>query len=142
MRSWRRPFAQVWLVPKAKLGLVILSNLDVEPMPHALQNSLLDYLLGLPKKDWNALMMPALEKARANLEASNKERDAKRHKDTKPSRSLDAYTGTYEEPAYGQAVVSLKDGVLQLQWNRFKSPLNHFHFHTFLINKDNGSPFL
>jgi Domain of unknown function (DUF3471) len=71
----------------------------------------------------------------AKQKASDKERDETRHKGTKPSRTLDAYTGTYEEPAHGQVILSLKDGVLQLQWTRLKSSLNHFHFDTFVTNK-------
>jgi CubicO group peptidase (beta-lactamase class C family) len=134
--------AQVCLVPKAKLGLVILSNLDGTELPSALQNSLLDQLLGLPKKDWNASMLAEVEKQKAKQKASDEEQAAKRHKGTRPSRTLDAYTGTYEEPAYGQVILSLKDGVLQLQWNLFKSPLNHFHFDTFVTNKDDGPPYL
>jgi len=132
--------AQVCLVPKAKLGLVILCNLEGSLMPYALQHSLLDQLLGLPKKDWNAWELAVLEKFKAKLKAHDQERDEKRHKGTKPSRNLDAYIGTYEDPAYGKVVLSLEGGVLQLQWYRFKSPLNHFHYDTFLTNKDDGLP--
>jgi CubicO group peptidase (beta-lactamase class C family) len=134
--------AWVGLVPKAKLGIVILSNQDQTPMPYALQHNLLDHLLGLPKKDWNTWCLAVEEKLMAKQKASDKERDGKRHQGTKPSRALDAYTGSYEEPAYGEAILSLKDGVLQLQWNRFKSPLQHFHFDTFVTNKDDGPPYL
>ena len=54
-----------------------------------------------------------------------------RRKDTKPSRELADYAGTYSEPAYGDAkVIATKDG-LQLKWGKLTLRLDHYHFDTF-----------
>jgi hypothetical protein len=47
----------------------------------------------------------------------------------KPSRDLAAYTGTYEEPAYGKVVVSLEKDALVMKWNSFTIGLDHFQLH-------------
>jgi hypothetical protein len=106
-------------------------------MPEALVNNLLDLLLDLPRKDWNALLMERAKKAEAEGKTREKEWEEKRHKDTSPSRELAAYTGAYEEPAYGTASVSLENGSLQLQWSNFHSRLEHFHFDTFTAKNEN-----
>src|SRR5262249_54891777 len=43
----------ITLVPKEKLGIVLLNNLNGTDMNLALSNTLIDYLLGLPRRDWN-----------------------------------------------------------------------------------------
>jgi CubicO group peptidase (beta-lactamase class C family) len=129
--------ATVQLAPRARLGLVVLANLGGTAMPEAVANNLLDLLLGLPRKDWNALLMEQVKKAEAEGKTREKEREEKRHKETNPSRELAAYTGAYEEPAYGTASISLENGALQLQWSNFHSRLEHFHFDTFVAKNEN-----
>ena len=121
----------VTLAPKEKLGIAIVSNLSPTSLPLAVRNSALDLLLGLPKKDWNALYAEQVKKAEAEQKKRQAEREAKRQKGTRPSRDLAAYTGAYEDPAYGRARISLEDGSLSLQWSGWKRKLDHFHFDTF-----------
>ena len=116
--------AYLALLPNEKVGIVVLSNLGVSWMPEAAVQSITDLVLELPKRDWN------LQEARKekSAEAARKQRelahDQNRRKDTKPSRELAAYTGIYEEPAYGVAMVSVEtadspcDGALSWHsWN-------------------------
>lgn len=133
--------ALVTLVPKSKLGIVILSNLDGSYMRYALQYNLLDLLLGLPKTDWNAWQKGVFDNVMAMMRAGAKALEDGRRKDTKPSRELSAYVGTFEEPAYGKVVISLDKGALQLQWNRFRGPLSHFEYDTFITSPE-GPPYL
>lgn len=128
--------ARVVLVPEAKLGLVILANLGGTQMPEALSNTLVDYLLGLPRKEWNAYILQQVAKQEAEQKARLKEREEKRHKGTKPSRELAAYVGAYEDPAYGQATVTLDGSTLVLRWSAFTLPLEHFHYDTFTLRGD------
>jgi CubicO group peptidase (beta-lactamase class C family) len=123
--------AQVALLPKEKWGLAILSNLGRTSMPEALRNSLVDLILAAPKRDWNALYLELAKKADEAQKKREKDREAKRRPDTKPSRELKAYAGTFEEPAYGRVTVSLEGGALLLQWSSYKLKLEHFHYDTF-----------
>jgi CubicO group peptidase (beta-lactamase class C family) len=126
----------ITLVPKAKIGIVILSNLSPSPLPTAVGRGLIDLLLGLPPKDWIAIANEQLKKAEAAQKKREQEREAKRHQNTKPTRELAAYAGAYEEPAYGTATISAEGGALAIQWSNFKSRLEHYHFDTFTAKDD------
>jgi CubicO group peptidase (beta-lactamase class C family) len=129
------------LVPKAKFGIVLVNNLHNTRMNQALSNSLVDLLLGLPKKDWNGLYADLLKKEREIAEDRLREMLAERHKNTKPSRALTAYAGEYEHPAYGTVRLAVERGALQWKWNSFHGPLEHFHYDTFVLpNESLGSP--
>lgn len=121
------------LVPKAKLGIVLLNNLHHSRMNIALSNGLLELLLRLPHRDWNEMVSEAEKKD--NEEAEKKESDErrKRQRGTQPSRELGGYVGDYEHPAYGIVRVTLEDGALIWHWNRFHAPLTHYHYDTFLL---------
>jgi CubicO group peptidase (beta-lactamase class C family) len=128
--------AHITLVPKARLGIALLNNLHETRMNLALSNSLLDLLLGLPRKDWNRIVGEVVREEEAAAAARQRERLARRHHGTRPSREPSAYAGTYEEPAYGIARVSVQKGGLVLHWSSFTSPLRHFHYDTFTAEGD------
>jgi CubicO group peptidase (beta-lactamase class C family) len=128
--------AHVTLVPRARLGIVLLNNLHQTRMNLAVSNSLVDLLLGLPRKDWNAHVAAQMRKLEEANEQRLRERNARRHHGTRPSRELSAYAGTYEEPAYGTLRVALERGVLVWRWGNFSGRLEHFHYDTFLSQGD------
>ncbi len=121
------------LVPQARLGIVLLCNLHHTRMNIALSNSLLEMLLGLPHRNWNALVADAERKD--EMEADRKENEIRdrRHPDTRPSRELPGYVGDYEHPAYGTVRITLEDGKLVWHWNRFTAALAHYHYDTFTL---------
>jgi CubicO group peptidase (beta-lactamase class C family) len=123
---------QLVLVPDAKLGIVLLNNLQDTRMNLALGNSLIDQLLGLPKQDWNAYLLEQVKKEQSAAIERQKEREKKRQPDAKPSRDLTAFAGEYKEPAYGVCRVVLEDGKLVWRWSTFTCPLEHFENDTFL----------
>lgn len=128
--------ANIMLFPKAKLGLAILTNLNGTQMPEATGYQLADLLLGLPKKDWHAYVGAQAKAFEAEQVKAVTARFAARKKETKPSLPLAAYTGAYEDPAYGRALISIDGEKLVIQWSNFKSKLDHFHFDTFLAKDD------
>jgi hypothetical protein len=128
--------ASIVLAPKSKLGVAVLSNLTGTQMPEATCYNIVDLLLGLPKKDWNAYIGGEARKFDAEQAKAIMARNGKRHSNTKPSRDLAAYSGTYEDAAYGQAQVLIVDNKLVIQWSSFKSRLDHFHYDTFTAMED------
>jgi CubicO group peptidase (beta-lactamase class C family) len=123
--------ARIILVPKKKLGLVLLTNLEDMEIVNAAGNNLLDHLLGLGKKDWNDFFKKEREKA----ETARKERLEKRPQrigGAKRSRELDAYTGTYREPAYGTVTITRDGDSLVLKWSSFQLRMKPFHYDTFV----------
>ncbi len=125
------------LVPKCRLGIVLLCNLHQTRMNIALSNSLLEMLLGLPHLDWNAVV----EKVEDSEQ--NERGKPKRHPDTRPSRELAGYTGTYEHPAYGKVRITLERGRLIWQWESWSAALDHYHYDTFTLPIEKmGEPFV
>jgi CubicO group peptidase (beta-lactamase class C family) len=128
--------AHLTMVPEAKLGIVLLSNLDRGFMNLALSNTLVDQTLGLPYRDWNAYYLAIQAKEQAvEKERAQKLRDI-RKKDTRPSLDLKAYVGEYREAAYGTCAISLEDGRLVWSWGSWRCPLEHFESDVFLANAD------
>jgi CubicO group peptidase (beta-lactamase class C family) len=122
---------QVALLPKRNAGIVLMTNMGRGYSLFALRNAVLDRLLGGATRDWNAHFLGLEKKIDDKVETDKNAREIKRHRDTKPSRELQAYAGTYESPAYGIVTIELKNGALVLHWNRLNVPLTHYHFDTF-----------
>jgi CubicO group peptidase (beta-lactamase class C family) len=125
--------AHITLAPAAGIGLAILSNLQDTRMNLALSNQLIDHLLGLPHYDWDGLYLKVLKEQYESAVARAAEREKNRTRGTKPSLPLEAYVGTYDEPAYGTATVALDQGRLVWRWSTFQCPLEHWHFDTFTL---------
>jgi hypothetical protein len=133
--------AQVTLVPRQKLGFALLYNVQQMRTNLALNNNLVDLILGLSRKDWNALLAEVDRKEKEATRALARQRQEKQHPDTKPSREPAAYGGIYEHPAYGRAQVIVKGRSLILCWSSFRWPLEHFHYDTFIAPDDRiGKP--
>ena len=132
---------QITLLPKEKIGIVILANLHFTRMNLALSNSLVDLLLGLPPKNWNALFAEAVRKDEAAAADKAREREAGRRRDAPPSHDLAAYVGAYEHPAYGTVRVTLEKGALVWTWNHFTATLDHYRDDIFTAPLEGiGSP--
>ncbi len=128
--------ARVVLLPKQNLGIVILTNSSVgtssASMHVAVTNSIVDLLLGLPKTDWNARYGEQVKNIETQTASFEQRREARRQKETRPSRELASYAGTYEDAAYGKVNVSVEGGALVVEWSSFKAKLEHYHYDTFL----------
>jgi CubicO group peptidase (beta-lactamase class C family) len=129
--------ARIILVPRKKLGLVLLTNLEEMEIVDAAGNNLLDHLLGLKAKDWNGYFQSQHRKAEDENKQRREKRLGKPVRGTKTSRDLEAYVGSFSEPAYGTVEVSLDDGKLLLCWSSFRLPLTHFHYDTFVTPREN-----
>jgi len=121
------------LVPKARLGIVLLCNLHQTRMNIALSNGLLEMLLDLPHRDWNKLVHAAERKNEEDADKKEREKQKHHQADTQPSRELAGYLGAYEHPAYGTVRITLENGRLFWQWNRWKAALIHYHYDTFTL---------
>jgi CubicO group peptidase (beta-lactamase class C family) len=132
--------AYLALLPNEKLGIVVLSNLNASWMPEAATENIADLLLELPKRNRNAQESRKEQIAEAARKERELAHDRNRRKDTQPSRDLAAYTGVYEEPAYGAATVSLENGRLAIRWSSFHAALEHYHYDTFDLRGERRMP--
>src|SRR5262249_10239511 len=90
----------------------------------------------LPKKDWNGYVGEQARKQESAARDRYLQREKQRKPESKPSFPLTAYVGTYEDPAYGTAGISVKDGSLVWKWSSFDCRLDHFADETFTIDSD------
>lgn len=123
--------AQCMLVPEKNLGVFVVCNLRPSFVTEAVAKSTLDVLLGLPTEDWVAFHKGQLTLLDFNVGVARKKRETDRKPDTKPSLPLKDYAGTYEEPAYGRAEVTVEGDALAIRWGKFTFRTEHYHFDTF-----------
>jgi CubicO group peptidase (beta-lactamase class C family) len=121
------------LVPKSRLGIVLLCNMHQTRMNIALSNGLLEMLLHLPHRDWNAIVAESVRKAETEAESKEVEEEKRRRLHAPPTRELAGYTGSYEHPAYGTVRVSLQEGKLMWHWHHFSAPLRHYQYDAFTL---------
>jgi CubicO group peptidase (beta-lactamase class C family) len=132
--------ALVSFMPDEKVGIVILSNLNLTFGTAPVMFNIYDRLLGLEPLELNKKMVAVvrqMEESGEDLQAQSAER---RKPDTKPSHDLEAYSGAYAHPGYGTLKVELTDEKLKLILNTFTFNLVHYHYDVFeAINAEDES---
>lgn len=123
-----------WL-PREKIGVMVLTNRsgEMNPVPVMIAYNVYDRLLGLDPVDWNGRNLELREEQRALAEKTEREQDAKRVADTRPSHALAEYAGDYAHPGYGRMSVEAQDGALAIVYEDFRLDLEHFHYDIFRI---------
>jgi CubicO group peptidase (beta-lactamase class C family) len=89
--------AAITLVPREKLGIVVLTNLGSDNMPEALRWSILDVLHGFPARDWNATLIAHFGAEQQAARAAAQERQLSARRTPSPrsnSRNTRAYITT------------------------------------------------
>ena len=122
---------QVALLPKEHAGIAVMINAGRGYAGIAIRNAVADMILGRTTRDWDAAFLAADKKGDEKALEHQKEREAKRRKDTHPSLDLAAYAGTYSHPAYGPVTIALENGALLLHWQRINTPMTHWQFDAF-----------
>lgn len=126
---------QITLLPEHHVAFAILANLDGTRMNLALSNRLIDLLVELPEKNWNAYFGELLLRSAKSKQEAAQRRAVARRPYIKPSLPLGDYVGEYEHPAYGICKVREKDGELIWEWSSFKKVLDHYDGDTFEIHE-------
>jgi CubicO group peptidase (beta-lactamase class C family) len=121
----------VELVPQLKLGVAVLSNRNLVPLPEAIRAFVLAQAFGLPRTEDQAL----IRQRTADLLALLTPTPLPAHP-APPSLPLDAYVGTYENDLYGRfAVVRAGSGLgIEAGPGRYPGTLVHFGRDTFLLS--------
>ncbi len=124
------------LVPEAHLGIAILANVEGAFLTLALNNGLVDHLLGLPTRDWDgyyaALHDEQMRDERARAKAL-RERLAQSRGALRP---LSAYAGTYHDDAFGDCRVEVRKGKLVWTWTSQRCELEHLQGDVFVGSND------
>lgn len=118
------------ILPNEKIGVLVMTNSWAAGTLHGLlAGRILDTMLGTPNPTDGL----------ADLVAANKKNNAvppdpPRTPNTKPSRPLDAYAGTYVDVPHGDLVVKHDNGKLTLQFGGGEvGDLEHWHHDVFRV---------
>jgi CubicO group peptidase (beta-lactamase class C family) len=126
--------ALVAMMPGEDVGIVILTNLDGSPLPAILMRRAFDQLLGVRDKDWSADLRRVFERQRATQRQTERRADSLRVAGTRPSLSLEAFAGTYEDSLYGEVTVAKEgEGLVARFGPAFTGDMEHWHYNTFRV---------
>tara|TARA_R110002049_G_scaffold130820_3_gene289291 strand:- start:1022 stop:2596 length:1575 start_codon:yes stop_codon:yes gene_type:complete len=139
------------ILPEQGLA-VFVSNNKLSPAPRAVANEIIDeFLIDVSPdvdNDWVDIVSDAMSARSSGAKEAVAETESSRLADSRPSLPLDAYTGTYRDPWYGDITISMNtDGELWFASGRsvpLSGPLLHFQFDTFVARwserkYDNGA---
>jgi hypothetical protein len=118
--------SQMAVVPKERLGIVVLTNTDgARYLPDALVAAVLDRLLGGEQADWNTPYLARGTRMREVIYGT-----PLRKRDTRFTQPLGAYAGTYRGPL-GDIVVTSSEKELQFTYGVVTGALEHWHYDSF-----------
>lgn len=123
--------ANVGLLPRDGIGVVILTNMNGTPVPSIIRNNVFDRFLGLEQIDWNLRFLDTQAKSKQVKAEIETENDPIQKKNTIPTHATDEYLGLYEHLAYGKIEITQNDGTLQLNMKGETIDLEHYHYDVF-----------
>jgi hypothetical protein len=119
------------------VGVYVLANLDHAELRHALMYRVFDLYSGNPPRDWSKELLELYGGVHTRAEAARRQQEQRRVANTHPSLPLERYAGTYTHPIYGDAVVSVRQGILHFAFGRGRiADLTHWHYDTFQARWD------
>ena len=123
---------QIGMIPSEGIGVVAIANLSDSNLQLALVYRVLDALLGVEATDWSAAYLELARRSNEREARTTREVEAARIPGTTPSLEPAAYAGTYANPIYGEARVSVEDGRLVLRYSpEYVADLEHWHHDTY-----------
>jgi CubicO group peptidase (beta-lactamase class C family) len=124
--------SMVALIPEEQLGVAVLTNLDGSVYSSAAMYHIFDQFVGAPDFDWSRYYRRLLDSVLNVGREATAKLEAARIKNTKPSRPLEEYVGSYSDDLYGEFRIRKVNGVLVAQYGpRLIADLEHWHFDTF-----------
>jgi hypothetical protein len=102
----------------------------------ALAFDLVDYYLGLPKRDWSGDLKKLVDGMVTSSEETLKAQPEQVHPNDHSSLPIASYAGVYRDPWYGTATISSKGGALWMSFDqtpRMEGPLTHVADDTFKV---------
>lgn len=124
--------AIIGLLPDRRVGVYVLANLDHAELRHALMYRVFDMYVGNEPRDWSAELLELYGGLEARADSARQRQEERRVAGTHPSLPLERYAGTYTDPTFGSAVVTVRDGALHFAFGRGRvGTLTHWHYDTF-----------
>lgn len=129
-------------LPDQRLAVYVQGNLDHAELRHALMYRAFDEFgfantSTTPYRNWSAEFRQLYGNLEQRAKQAEQSANSLRVMNTQPSLPLTAYAGSYTDPLYGKAEVTLKDEKLRITLNSvLAGNLTHWHFDTFRLTYD------
>jgi CubicO group peptidase (beta-lactamase class C family) len=132
--------AAIGMLPERKFGVAVLSNMQSAALPQLLENYIFERELGLPMKDLSgdAYARSLIQRKRAD--SVEKAQAAAHPANAQPPLPLAAFAGSYADSLYGEAVVTVKDGHLEMKHGDWSAPLQFWNANNFRWMLPAGTP--
>jgi len=126
--------AIIGLVPDLDLGVYMLGNLDHAEVRHAILYQVIDAFRGESQRDWSTDLKELYDGMTYKQAMQKKEIARSRQLETRTSKPLGEYAGTYFDPFWGEVeVVSANDRLTLKISSQLQGSLSHWHFDTFTV---------
>ncbi len=132
--------SSVFCFPKEDIGIVVLSNKHFTPLPYFITCEIADSLLGLTPIDWVEKSNQFTEYETHSYYEQSEVHKADKIHGTTPSHKMNEFVGIYDHPAYGSIEFKLENSRLLATFNGLKLFLDHWHYDTFEVSKENNIP--
>ncbi len=133
--------ADLSFLPADKIGVVVLTNLDGNPLPEVIVDNVYDRLLGLDQVPWNQRFLDSEKKGKESEQEAKKKGYTPQKLGTHPSHDLKDYVGDYSNPGYGMVTIAPDGDAFKFTLNKVSKPLKHYHYDSFQIPEDPLDPF-
>jgi len=125
--------AIIGLIPEEKIGVYIFGNYDHAEVRHALMYKTFDWFALGGNRDWNGELKVLYASRTKAYEDEVQSFEKKRAANTKPTFSLNTYSGKYSSDLFGNVDVRAENGKLIFDINDkfIVAELPHWHYDTF-----------
>lgn len=120
------------LMQSDNFGVYVFGNTDHIELRHAIMYKAIDLYVTGGSRDWHGEIFDLYQNLNKEALAVAKKQQRTPLAGTTPSLPMEAYTGTFVHPMQGTAVISLKEGKLQVSLNeKIEITLEHRHVDVF-----------
>jgi CubicO group peptidase (beta-lactamase class C family) len=123
--------AAVGMLPDKKVGVVVLSNMQGAALPALLEQYVFDRELGAPMRDWSGEAFARFQQQRHRADSLQTVQLAGHVAGAQSAVPLAGFVGTYADSLYGEMMVSLRDGHLELARGDIRGPLEYWNANNF-----------
>ncbi len=135
-------YSNLTFVPEKELAVFIVFNaVEAGSLRTVISLPVIDRLLDLSPTPWISRYKTDYLRDKARNKQLGDSVKATQVKNTTPSHSLQAYTGTYSHPAYGEIKIQIQNNQLVFIFRSQQSLLYHFHYDQFITKEErNDNP--
>lgn len=133
--------AELAFMPNDKIGVVVLTNLDGNPLPGIVTDNVFDRLLGLDQVPWSQRFLASEAGGKKSEQEAKDKGYSARKTGTHPSHDLKDYPGDYSNPGYGTLTIEPDGDAFKMTLNKVSRKMEHYHYDVFQVPADPLDPF-